>query len=397
MAGQTMSMVRTENELSIRSRYGPLRDLIPIYSFYQLIPNLAVVGFLLWMDGGTGRLPPIVALGAMLGWVFQYVSRPSVMAVSQEQADWLEAVIEADGFYVRSETDGKWRLQETPWWQRWPHNFIEFVPGDSVTIVAPRDVMEALRASLELMEERGELWFAADGQPFSFEQPEPEPELPRHMQVPSVILGAACMAGAIGNLTAGGPKEGFPWGLSAAALSEGRYEAIFLHMFVHGGVMHFAMNMSVLAAIGATLTSRLGRPPLSWLRFLLLFVMSGLAGAALYLALHPAGTVPMVGASGGIYGLIGLLIRTSADNGTVLAIKSRQIRRIGWDLVKQNAFLFVLLALMSWSSGSAGGLAWEAHLGGFLVGLFVGPRLLPRTAPAASSETPASETSIPAS
>jgi membrane associated rhomboid family serine protease len=157
-------------------------------------------------------------------------------------------------------------------------------------------------------------------------------------------------------------------------------------MFAHGGAMHLVMNMTVLAGIGPTLTSRLGRPPLNWVRFLLLFFLSGLAGAAFYLALHPVGTVPMVGASGALYGLIGLLVRTPADGGTVLDVKSRRIRRIGWDLVKQNAFLCALLGLIAWTSGTAGGLAWEAHLGGFLFGLCIGPMLLPRAAAVRSEE-----------
>ena len=76
-----------------------------------------------------------------------------------------------------------------------------------------------------------------------------------------------------------------------------------------------------------------------------------------------------------------------------MSVRSTKIRRIGWDLIKQNIFLFGLLALMSWSSGSAGGLAWEAHLGGFLFGLFIGPKFLPR---ASTSREPVSETFTPA-
>ena len=173
------------------------------------------------------------------------------------------------------------------------------------------------------------------------------------------------------------------------ALSQGRFETVFLHMFAHGGPMHLMMNLSALVGIGATLTSRLGAAPLNWLRFLSLFALGGLAGAALFLALHPAGTVPMVGASGGLYALVGLLIRTPPNGGAVLSVRSTRIRRIGWDLVTANLFLFALLALMAWASGTAGGLAWEAHLAGFLFGLFVGPKLLPSAATPEASRAPA--------
>lgn len=388
-------MASNETELSIRSRHGPLRDLVPIYSLYQLLPNLVALGFILGLSRWLGHFPTIGYFVVMLGWVFQFVSRPCVMTVSREQAAWLEAILDEQGFYGQSETDGRWRRLETQSWQRWPHQFIEFAPGDGVTLIAPRDVMESLRASLELLEEHGELSLLLGDLPFTFQTAEPEP-LPWHMQVPAAVLGAACVAAWIGLLFTGGSDSVMAWGVSGTALSQGRFETIFLHMLAHGGAMHLVMNVTMLVAIGGTLTARLGRPPLNWLRFLLLFVLSGLAGAALYVALHPAGTVPMIGASGGLYGLFGLLIRAPADGGTVLAVKSTRIRRIGWDLIKQNAFLFALLALMSWSSGTAGGLAWEAHLGGFLFGLFVGPKLLPRAATPTSSGEPVSEAFVPA-
>jgi membrane associated rhomboid family serine protease len=105
----------------------------------------------------------------------------------------------------------------------------------------------------------------------------------------------------------------------------------------------------------------------------------------------------MVGASGTLYGHIGLLIQTPADGGAVLDVNSRRIRQIGWDLVKENAilctFLCALLALIAWTSGTAGGLAWEAQLGGFLFGLSLGPKLLPRAA-AMRSEAELSSTTF---
>lgn len=391
-------MAGTENELSIRSRHGMLRDLVPIYSLYQLIPNLVVLGLFLWLSLWLGISTPIIILVLMLGWVFQFVSRPYKMVITKEQAAWLEAVLEAQAFYGRSESDGRWRTLGTLWWQRWPHQFIEFVPGDTVEVIAPRDVMESLRNSLEPLEEHGALWDAAEAEPFAFEPAEqgPEPQLPWHTKVPAAALGTACVVAFFWVGLTSGAHGMARWGLSASALSEGRFDTIFLHMFAHGGAMHLVMNMTALAGIGPTLTARLGRPPMNWLRFLLLFFLSGLAGASLYLALHPTGTVPMVGASGALYGLIGLLIRTPADGGTVLAVKSKRIRRIGWDLVKQNAFLFALLALIAWTSGSAGGLAWEAHLGGFLFGLCIGPKLLPRAALTPPDEERGAHAFVPA-
>lgn len=387
LPGHTVSMVSAEDELSIGTHFGVFRDLVPIYSWYQLFLNLAVLSIALWLVLWLGHFPALMAIILMLGWVFQFVSRPSEMFITKEQAAWLEAVLKEQGFFGKSECDGRWRTLGTPWWQRWPHFFIEFIPGNVVKVIAPRDVMESLRSSLELLEEHGELTYSADAQPFAFDPPEeePEPTLPWQTKVPAAVIGATCVIAFFWVSIASGVEAVTRWGLSASALSEGKFETIFLHMFAHGGAMHLVMNMTALAGIGPTLTSQLGRSPLNWLRFVLLFFLSGLAGAALFLALHPTGSVPMVGASGALYGLIGLLIRTQAGGGTVISIKNKRVRRIGWDLVKQNAFLFALLALLAWTSGTAGGLAWEAHLGGFLFGLCVGPKLLPR-APAITTE-----------
>lgn len=381
-------------DLFIRSRHGMLRDLIPIYSIYQLIPNLLILAFIPWLIVSRGHFPTIGYLVIVAGWVFQFVSRPCQMTVSNEQASWLEAVLAAQKFYDRSAGDGRWRTLNKQAWLRWPHQHIEFVQGDSdVTVIAPRDVMESLRAALEILDDHQELLFTEENRPFSFEPANPE-TLPRHMHVAAALIGATCVIAWFGKLFTRS-HDMIDWGVSGAALSAGRYETIMLHMFAHGGAMHLIMNMTMLAAIGGTLTARLGPVPFNWARFLLLFLLSGLAGAALYLALHPMGTVPMLGASGAIYGLLGLLIRVPVDGGTVLSVRSSRIRRVWWDLVKQNLFLFALLAVMSWSIGTGLGLAWEGHLGGFLFGFFVGPKLLPQgesAPPATASSDTASPT-----
>lgn len=367
-------MALNENELSIGSQAGLLRDLVPIYSLHQAVLNLVALVLIVWLSLSIGHFPVGLLPIVMLGWVVQFVSRPSTMTVSNAQADWLKRALEEQGFYAQSDIDGRWRLRNTRWWRHSPHLFIEFVPGDAVTIIAPRDVMDSMRTSLELLEAHSDLSWQGD-QPFDFQPTEPE-RLPWQAHVPTSVIGTTCVVAWVWHIAASGFDGMADWGVSAAALSQGRLETIFLHMFAHGGVMHLVMNITTLAAIGGMLTSRLGTAPLNWLKFLVLYLMSGLAGAVLYLLVHPVGTVPMLGASGALYGLLGLLIRTPANGEGLLSIKSLGIRRVGWELIKQNAFLFVLLAIMAWANGAAGGLAWEAHVGGFLFGLLVGPKLL---------------------
>lgn len=369
-------------DLTIRSRYGWLRDLIPIYSPVQLALNAAAILLILWLHDWRALVTQHTALPLLLGWALQFMRRLSTMRLSHAQAAWVEAALSEQKFYDRSETDGRWWRTNQDWWQRWPNHYVELQidlsAGDGVTLIAPRDVMETIRTAFEQMEEHGDCWF--DGErPFALDPPDTAP-LPPTAHVPGTAIGAASVLAMIWLLATRGPDGIVDWRLSAAALAEGRFETIVLHMVTHGGLWHLVMNLSVLAAIGGMLTARLGPPPLAWLRFLLLFVFSALAGAALFLVLHPMGSVPMVGASGGIYGLIALLLRTRADGGPLLSIKSKKVRRSGWALLKENAFLFVLLALMSWFGDAAIGLAWEAHLGGFLFGMIAGPWFVPRTA-----------------
>ena len=150
-------------------------------------------------------------------------------------------------------------------------------------------------------------------------------------------------------------------------------------MFARRSVPH-CENVTVLVAISGPLVARLGRPPESWARYAALSVLSALAGAALYLLAHPHGDVPMLGASGAIYGLLGLFLRLPPEGETLMPMRSARMRRAGIQLVKENLLFIVLLALPALLSGKGGGLAWEAHLGGILFGLFAGPRFLPRKA-----------------
>jgi membrane associated rhomboid family serine protease len=163
------------------------------------------------------------------------------------------------------------------------------------------------------------------------------------------------------------------WAISADQLRAGEYRNVVLHMFAHAGVMHLVMNSAVLVSIAGLIQYRMGADPAGWLRFLAFYFLAGLAGMALYLAFHPYSPVPMLGASGAIYGLVGFLVRwppTEAEPGPLL---SAQTRTGLVDFVKDNVLLIVLLTLPALLSGRGGGVAWEGHLGGFLFGLLAAP------------------------
>jgi membrane associated rhomboid family serine protease len=194
--------------------------------------------------------------------------------------------------------------------------------------------------------------------------------VPWHAYVPGAALAAAMALLWAAHALTGGMTA---WAVSAAALAEGRFETVALHMLAHAGLLHLLMNSIVLVQIGGPVVARLGGIPGGWWRFLALFVLAGLAGMAVFLAFHPQGVVPMLGASGAIYGLLGLLIRLRATGEGLVPIRSRRMRRAAVQFVKDNLLLFVLLTLPALLAGRSGGVAWEAHLGGFLFGLFAAP------------------------
>ncbi len=195
--------------------------------------------------------------------------------------------------------------------------------------------------------------------------------IPKAAHLPGAILLAAIWAAWLWHLPGGMVQ----WGLSAATLAAGRFDTIALHMFAHAGLVHIGFNSVVLFGLAGPLVTYMGAPPASWLRFYLFYAIAGLAGAALYLAMHPAGNVPMVGASGAISGLIGLVSRLSDRNGGLVPLFSSEMGRRVWHFARANLWLVLLFAGAMFLLGGGGGIAWEAHLGGFLVGL-LGARLV---------------------
>lgn len=172
------------------------------------------------------------------------------------------------------------------------------------------------------------------------------------------------------------PGQMSSWGVSAAALAQGRSETILLHMFAHGGVFHLLTNSLGLLEIGGLVTARLGGFGRGWARATLAYGLAGLSSMTFYLSFHPQSNVPMIGASGAIYGLVGLLlgIRLMED---LELVKLSELPTALVSFVRNNLIFLLLLVVGGALAGIGGQVAWEAHLGGFLFGLCVGPWLLP--------------------
>jgi membrane associated rhomboid family serine protease len=229
---------------------------------------------------------------------------------------------------------------------------------------------------------RSALQRASDGRPGAgasiFDPREWRGEAAPAEMAPAWAVIALCIAASIlGMIHMMRGGEPWDWGLSAQALTEGRWYALISHMFEHAGPMHLFLNSTFLLGVTAVVMARFGVGPSGWLRYAVLFLVSGLLGASLYLALHPDSAVPMVGASGALCGLWGAASRIGPD-GEIVPIRSAPVWIQVKAFAKMNLILFALLFVLVRVSGGVGGLAWEAHFGGFLFGLFAMPLLTPR-------------------
>ncbi len=132
-----------------------------------------------------------------------------------------------------------------------------------------------------------------------------------------------------------------------------RYVMLLSHSFLHGGLTHMAMNTVIVLALGKRLGLALGNA-----RLLLVYGVSAVVGGALYLALTPS-SAPMIGASGAAFGLFGVW--------KYLEFIARRRAHLSLMPIWQFIGVMVALNVLMWLMLD-GGLAWEAHLGGFIAG-----------------------------
>ena len=144
-------------------------------------------------------------------------------------------------------------------------------------------------------------------------------------------------------------------------------------LFVHGGVMHLLGNMLFLWIFGDNIEDTLGHTS-----FFFFYIFTGLAASATHIAFNPDSTIPMIGASGAIAGILGayFLLFPRAHVQT-LVIFFFIVRVIKVPALVFLGFWFVFQVLNS--TGGASGVAWGAHIGGFAAG--AGTMLLIRLSP----------------
>ncbi|MEX2577778.1 MAG: rhomboid family intramembrane serine protease [Verrucomicrobiales bacterium] len=146
------------------------------------------------------------------------------------------------------------------------------------------------------------------------------------------------------------------------------YLTLLTSMFMHGGFAHIAGNMLYLWIFGDNVEHRFGH-----LRFLVFYLVAGLVGSAAQIAVDPDSVIPNLGASGAISGVMGAYI--------VLFPHNRVNAVVFYHVISVPAiFVIGMWALMQFVYGvgsiavteQTGGVAYMAHVGGFVAGVAMG-------------------------
>lgn len=157
------------------------------------------------------------------------------------------------------------------------------------------------------------------------------------------------------------------------------------HMFVHAGFMHIAFNSIWLLAFGAPVARRLGaEEALKSFRafagaalFLTFYFLCGAAGALTYIFAHSLEFSLLVGASGGVSGLLGALVRFAFNRSTLFGPQHAKFSKLTEPSVLTWTFVIIALntvvGLVGGPFTGGASVAWEAHIGGYLFGLLFYP------------------------
>ncbi len=146
---------------------------------------------------------------------------------------------------------------------------------------------------------------------------------------------------------------------------------LFTAMFLHGGWLHIIGNMLYLWIFGNNIEDKLGR-----FKFIIFYLLSGVIASMVFVLTSPNSTVPMVGASGAIAGVLGAyLLRFPRAKVLTLIFLGWFIRLVWIPAYFVLGFWFILQlinglpALGQSASGGSGEVAWFAHIGGFVAGM----------------------------
>lgn len=187
----------------------------------------------------------------------------------------------------------------------------------------------------------------------------------------TALARSVCELGLIAGELTGSlpPGTQFPMGEGlACATDPGRQVShVLTHMFLHGSWMHLLGNMWFLWLFGNNVEDSMGH-----LRFLAFYLMCGLAAAAAQILTNPSSPIPMVGASGAISGVMGAYLvlypRVRVYTLVPLGFFITSMALPAWVMLGYW-FLIQFVSGLVDVGGEGGGVAFWAHVGGFVAGL----------------------------
>lgn len=181
----------------------------------------------------------------------------------------------------------------------------------------------------------------------------------------AALVGSVCELGAIpAEITGRGAVMG------ACRFGGLTWGTLLTSMFLHGSWMHLIGNMWFLWIFGNNIEDSMGR-----LRFLVFYLLTGLAAAATHLVSDPGSEIPVVGASGAISGIMGayLVLYPHARVVTLvpLGFFLHMMRIPAWVMLGYWFLIQALSAAVTPAQAGGGGVAFWAHVGGFVAGLIL--------------------------
>jgi membrane associated rhomboid family serine protease len=166
------------------------------------------------------------------------------------------------------------------------------------------------------------------------------------------------------------PGTQFPMGEGLVCLTDpGRQVLnVFTSMFLHGSWLHLIGNMWFLWLFGNNIEDSMGHG-----RFVIFYLVSGVAAALLQVILNPASVIPMVGASGAISGIMGAYLvlypRVRVYAVVPIGIIPVSIALPAWTMLLYWAGIQLVSGLIGLLGEESGGVAFAAHVGGFVAGV----------------------------
>ncbi|MEM8936959.1 MAG: rhomboid family intramembrane serine protease [Pseudomonadota bacterium] len=239
----------------------------------------------------------------------------------------------------------------------------------------------------------------AQGKPYTLRRPNRGTDPSRVFNVPGVVFAIAALCVAFFAFMWLAPSVAARVIEGGAAISPRRFlsgpegnggvlamlSPLIAHMFVHASLMHLLFNVLWLFAFGAPIARRMGAVDALQSSsamaaagmFLTFYFLCGAAAALTYIYMHANDNVLMVGASGGVSGLMGGVVRFAFNRSSLFGPEYARVSGLlSPSVIAWSAVIIVTNVVFGVFGGAFMGgaeIAWEAHIGGYIFGLLTYP------------------------